>query len=400
MSDSVPLRQLQQAFGDPLFLAALELASAGAVSELRVLQSGVVVTGLVSGESPSTQRHRVYIRRAAPLSEQKIAEAECSCGKDGHCIHVAAVSIAAANNGRAQAAPQRTEPSLQRSSSASHGTQVQQRLCYLLQSVGDARNCELQLSLWVGQASPGADRIARGSASPFVPRAVGSNDYPRYVDASDRQILQTLIAQRTDGPWVLAGVDGTTVLNQVIATKRALWQSLENASLRAGKPRAAQLSWQLLPNGDQQLCCDVADARASFVSFGLEPPIYIDAASKEFGALTLPCSADLVRRHWHAPAVAPEQVATLNAEIGALPKLRTLSAQPQALQSLAARVELAAGPSATLQFVYNGLSVDSRSLPSSASAVRILADDVLHQIDQRHRCGAAAPIALRRRARR
>ena len=72
MSDSVPLRQLQQAFGDPLFLAAQALASAGAVSELRVLQAGVVVTGLVSGESPSTQRHRVYIRRAAPLSESDL----------------------------------------------------------------------------------------------------------------------------------------------------------------------------------------------------------------------------------------------------------------------------------------------------------------------------------------
>lgn len=380
MSDSVPLRQLQQAFGEPLFLAAQELASAGAVSELRVLQSGLVVTGLVRGESPSTQRHRVYIRRAAPLSEQQIAEAECSCGKEGHCIHVAAVSIAAANNGRTQPAPQRTEPSLPRASSASQGAQVQQRLCYLLQSVGDGRNCELQLSLWVGQASPGADRIARGSASPFVPRAVGSNDYPRYVDASDRQILQALIAQRSDGPWILKGVDGAIVLNQVIATKRALWQSLENTSLRVGTSRAAQLSWQPLPNGDQQLCCDVADAATAFVSFGLEPPIYIDAASKEIGALALPCSTDLVRRHWHAPAVAPEQVATLNEEPGALPKLRMLSARPQALQSLTARLILAAGPSATLQFIYNGLAVDSRSLPRNMSPVRILADEVLHEI--------------------
>src|SRR4029450_5555114 len=105
----------------------------------------------------------------------------------------------------------------------------------------------LQLSVWVAQLTPGSHKIARNSASAFVARTTGGSEVPRYVDMEDRQILPGLLAQRNEGPWSLRGAAGASVLNQVLATKRVLWQTLEGSLVRVGKPRPAQLSWELLP---------------------------------------------------------------------------------------------------------------------------------------------------------
>lgn len=373
------LARLQVAFGDDLYQAAQQLVRGGAVSELRILQSGLVVTGLVADESAAAKRQRVYIRHAKP-NDQQIAEAECSCGKPSPCVHVAAVSIAAVSNASSVAAPQRPTPSLQRATSAPVGPQLQQRLYYLLQATSAG---ELQLSTWVGQTVPGSTKLTRGSSSIFAPRG---NDFPRYVDSEDRQILQLLLSQRTDGPWLLRDAEGTTALNSVIATGRARWQTLDTPSLTAGKLRQAKLSWQQLENGDQYLQCEVAergdDAIATF--FDLDVATYVDPASKEIGALALPCPIEDFRRFWNSPPVAPEQVAELNEEIAsscaALPKLRELKAVRRARKSVGAQLYLSEDPIATLYFVYNGLPVYSRSLRDDMTHVRILADNKLREI--------------------
>src|SRR4051794_31225736 len=49
-----PARSLRQALGDALFSAADRLAESGAVLEVRVLQGGQIVTGIVGGDSAST----------------------------------------------------------------------------------------------------------------------------------------------------------------------------------------------------------------------------------------------------------------------------------------------------------------------------------------------------------
>jgi superfamily II DNA or RNA helicase len=380
----VSLSRLRAAFGDDLFQAAQQLARGGAVSELRVLQSGQVVTGVVADSSAAAKRQRVYIRHVGP-SDSTIAEAECSCGLSSPCVHVAAVSIAAATNAASVATAARAaSSSLQRATTASVGPQLQQRLYYLLQATSAG---ELQLSTWVGQAPPGSTRLVRGNSSPFVPRGNGGNEFPRYVDAEDRQILKQLLAERTDGPWILRDTTGTTVLNQVVATGRARWQTLESPSLKAGKVRQASLSWQQLENGEQYLQCEVVgqprdESIATF--FDLDVATYIDPTSREVGGLTLPCPIEQFRRFWNSPPVAPEQVAELNAEIErsctALPKLRALIPQPHKRRSLRAQLYLAEDPIATLYFVYNGLPVYSRSLRDDMSHVRIVKDNKLYEI--------------------
>jgi superfamily II DNA or RNA helicase len=387
------LNPLQETFDEPLLAAARQLVSGGAVGELRVLQSGMVVTGVVNGNASSKQRHRVYIRRAGSPDDLRIAEAECSCGNDGRCVHVAAVSVAAAEQpqpgapkhlGEAASRPTSKAPQ-ETATSGTHGLQLLQRLFYVLQTAGDARERELQLSVWVAQLTPGTQKIARGSASPFVARTTGGSEFPRYVDAEDRQILPALLAQRNEGPWSLRGAAGASVLNQVLATRRVLWQTLDGAQLRVGKPRPAHWSWELLTNGDQQLRCVVEPAQCQ-VLMHIEPPMYLDGTSNEIGALTLPCSIEQVRQYWQAPPVAPERAAALNDEIEAsrasLPELRLLSPHIQPRQSLGAQLHLAAGPTATLRFVYNGLAVDSRTLGTAVTTVRIVAADRLYEIDR------------------
>src|SRR4051795_10372626 len=119
-----PARSLRQTLGDALFSAADRLAESGGVLEVRGLQGGQIVTGIVGGDSASAAdgavagavptpsaaattgaqvsakpntRYRVYIRGA---------QRECSCGVRGGCVHIAAVSIVAARNGgAAQARP-------------------------------------------------------------------------------------------------------------------------------------------------------------------------------------------------------------------------------------------------------------------------------------------------------
>src|SRR5258708_37463097 len=57
-----------------------------------------------------------------------------------------------------------------------------------------------------------------------------------------------------------------------------------------------------------------------------------------------------------------------------------MTVQDQALSSLRPRLVLSAVPAATLQFIYNGMSVDSDSLRTDDPAVRRRDGDVVYQI--------------------
>src|SRR5271155_4923050 len=85
---AAPHAQLQRIFDAPLRRAAQQLIDRGGVSDVRILQNGRVVTGIVG------DRQRVYIQYqhvGAPT-----IEGECSCGEPNPCVHVAAVAMSAA----------------------------------------------------------------------------------------------------------------------------------------------------------------------------------------------------------------------------------------------------------------------------------------------------------------
>ena len=85
---AAPNAQLQRIFDAPLRRAAQQLIDLGAVSDVRVLQNGRVVTGIAG------DKQRVYIQY--PRAGAATIEGECSCGEPSPCVHVAAVAMAGA----------------------------------------------------------------------------------------------------------------------------------------------------------------------------------------------------------------------------------------------------------------------------------------------------------------
>jgi superfamily II DNA or RNA helicase len=383
--------QLQKMFDAHLYCAAERLVDAGCVFDVRILQSGRVVTGIARALNDQTAKHRVYIQRSLDVPT---IEGECSCGERSPCVHVAAVSIAAAKSLGRTPDDHRKEPDPSPRlphDALARNAPAQQRLCYLFAVPGVAEpgfndTREFQLSVWVAETRVGSRRI-QASACAFAPRTPdGNGEYPRYVDAQDREILKALAAQHSDGPWDLRGATGFDLLQRAVATGRALWRSPQGQPLRSGAARHVPFAWQALPNGNQRLRSESSGSLD--VILEVEPGIYIDSSSNECGPLELPYPLDLLRQYCYSPAVAPEQVAALSERLTreahgtTFPKPRAMRVQRQALSSLRAKLVLSAGPEVALHFVYNGIAVDSRSLHAEHGTVRQLDGDHLYEIER------------------
>ncbi len=386
------LAQLHKIFDAPLRDAAQQLIDLGGVSDVRVLQNGGVVTGIAGDE------HRVYVycrRTGAPT-----IEGECSCREPSPCVHVAAVMLTAANrrsdkdprndqdprsdqDPRNDQGPRTGEHRSQRplESALQRGAPLRQSLRYLIEP-DDSRG--VRFSAWVTQTLAAGGDIQMGTC-PFAPRlSDGSKDYPRYVDARDREVLDALTARHADGPWDLTGAAGFEVLQRALFTGRAFWGSLQGSALREADARPVLFAWHALPNGDQRLRCETPEALEFLLE--LEPAVYIDTASGDCGALSLPYPVELLRQYWKRPAIDPAQIAALNATLASdpratsFPRLREMTVQDQVILSLRAGLILSPDPAATLQFIYNGVAFDSGSLRTEVPVVRVWDDAVVHQI--------------------
>jgi superfamily II DNA or RNA helicase len=314
-------------------------------------------------------------------------------------VHVAAALIVAGSGGTAPGAAARSAGVGAGSSSgagagisAGVGIGPGERLLYLLNTA--ARG--LHITVWVGQSGPrGPTRngAGRNTIHPFSLRSSlgGGTDFPRYVDANDKEILKALSTTRAEtsgnlgGPWNLTGESATVVARQIIATGRAFWQALQGQPLRAGMARHATFTWNALPNGDQQLHCEAGASTAVCLDF--EPAMYIDSPSAEAGLLESEYPLSLIRRYWQQPPVTPDDVASTNeiiARDAPFPSLRVFHIQRHPLSTLTARLVLSAGPKATLHFVYNSLQVDSQRLQDEHATVRQMMDGTLYEIPRDH----------------
>jgi superfamily II DNA or RNA helicase len=332
-------------FDPRLEAAATQLIANGGVTDVRILQGGGVVTGVVG-------KHRVYIRRLAGSGK---IEGECNCNERSPCVHVAAVVIAAEKNPAAQPS------SPQRGPVGSPGSPVQQqRLLYLLKP---KLPLGIQVDVFVGQP---------GGAQPFAFRSsLGGEGFPRYVEATDKLILKELAT----------GEPSNTLLQQVAATGRGFWSSLRTPALRIGPTRSAPFAWHSLPNGDQELCCEVGTSVN--VVLDADSALYIDSAGAELGPLESIHPLSLVRQYWGQPPIRPENIETTNERLAleaSFPRLLECPVQKHALATLTPQLTLVAGPEATVQFVYNGLPVDSGRLQDDHASVRQLMAGVLYEI--------------------
>jgi superfamily II DNA or RNA helicase len=183
---------------------------------------------------------------------------------------------------------------------------------------------------------------------------------------------------------MLRGEVGAGLLLRIAATGRAFWQSLRGRPLRGGAARTVAFVWKMLSGGEQALSWERAESLD--VASNVQPPVYIDAMSNEAGRVDLTWPVELLREHAHRDAVAPEQVAAVNARIdevaGSLPfpRLRSVSALAQVLVDLKPRLVLSADERTVIYFIYNGVPVDSRRLLARQEAVRLMVGDSLHEI--------------------
>lgn len=376
-----------------LLRAAEGLVDAGCVSEVRVHQKGSVITGIVREEPLAAvhgRRHRVYIRRANGSSE---LQAECSCGAVGICVHAAAVSLAASSPAQ-ERPPPAGHPALSarlHAPGADAGLRAAraapQQLLYLLES--DAASTQApgrgipQLTIWIGAATA-ARPDGSIAAVAFAPRAARHRgQYPRYVGESDESILEILLSEGSNGPWRLLGRSGARVVQRIVASGRAFWGSLRSPPLREGAPRRAWLSWCMEESGDQYLAAQVDDSATVLLS--LEPALYVDVASGEWGVAELPCARALVDRY-AGRRVSPEQVHALIDELDGeantttFPRPASLVIERQSLSGLRARLNLGAGAEARLEYLYNGAAVDAQCMDAHGDYVRRVVSGTVREI--------------------
>jgi superfamily II DNA or RNA helicase len=310
-------------------------------------------------------------------------EGECSCGAPRTCIHIAAVSLAAARESTVTAAaphrtPGVTAPAV---SSVPHAPSTQrQRLYYVLEAPEELRtSAGWHVSVWVSPEPESGRPLT--AACRFSPRpAVSSGEYPRYVDAQDREVLQHLTPDSA-GPWSLRGEAGARLLSQILATGRARTSLAEGQALRAGTPRRIGFKWHLADDGAQHLACEPGSVA---IIPGIEPLMYVDRASSEAGMLELAWPSHLLRSSWIA-RVPPEDVAAINEAItrdpsaSSFPLLHPIQVRQERLRSLHAQMRLAKGlagkPEALVCFLYNGLPIEARRLTNTAHSVRVVSED-------------------------
>ena len=392
-----------------LLQAAEGLVDAGCVSEVRVHQKGSVITGIVREDLLTARhgrRHRVYIRCANGSSQ---LQAECSCGAVGICVHAAAVSLAASSPAQ-EMPPPAGPPALSArldAPSAEAGLRAArtapQQLLYLLQSDTDSMQAPgsgmLHLTIWIGAASATRPDGAIEAVA-FAPRAARHRgQYPRYVSESDASILEMLLSERSDGPWCLRGRCGARVIQRIMASRRAFWGALRSPPLREGAPRRAWLSWCMEESGDQYLTGQVDDSATVLLS--LEPAFYVDVGTGEWGVAELPFPQALVDRY-AGRRVAPEQVDALIDELDGeantpmFPRPASLVIERQSFSGLRARLNLGAGAEARLEYLYNGVAVDSQCLDAHEDYVRSAVAGTVREIprDREREKALAARLAI------
>ena len=386
--------QIRQILGDATFASGERLAEGGHVTETRELQSGAVVTGVVT----EGDKLRVYIQ----LTAEGI-DGECSCELAENCAHVAAVLIHVKrrmddqSEGFLSRAAEGSllstaEGSLSRAAEGSlssaafaarNGFTSPQQLLYRLETQLLTNTCinqcvQISLSLWVDQAS--------GQAIPFVQRATHSGFYPRYVKPADKEILRTLLALGAEGPYVLQGRQGVSLLQACLATGRSTWEQFAGQALQAGEAINAELQWHILADGQQQLNFGLSDG--NFVCGLLSPAYFINPDMGSVGEIKSTCPPVLLKQLSLRPTLAPEEVSEFNSALGdtkALPAAHELRILDLTVMTLTARLYLSEPEGVAqgeLVFVYNGQAVNSHLQGVKQGYLRFMRDGNLYQIQR------------------
>ena len=143
---------------------------------------------------------------------------------------------------------------------------------------------------------------------------------PRFVSSADQRILRMLLIagdSALGGEFRLQGEPGAEILRAVLATGRCHWAHAESLPLREAPARKGKANWAISDAGRQRVVFEtVPDAK---VILPLAPPWYVDANSRECGAVDTGLSAAVVEMLVQAPEIAPEHAAIARAALSSVP---------------------------------------------------------------------------------
>jgi len=391
LADADRLRRL---LGNARIEAAEALLAQGCSVEVRSVQEGRVLTGLVHSSASRTER--VYIQQSLHG-----IDGECSCEDAFNCVHVAVVLVHALQEVVAENFPVESRSGTGTGTDRMpRGVGPAQQLYYLLEpSVQHdrcvAQTCQLILSLNVGHI----DDRGELTAQRFKPRPGPDGSFPRYVCEDEKPIVQRLRELSNDSHYLLQGAEGAAVLRQCLGTGRCHFNDFSRGPLTAAADIPLALEWTLRPDGRQQLHTGLG--AAALLALDLQPPLYVDTASHTWGGLSWPGEIAVLRDLSTRPLMFAEGVPALNRSLlerpfpSGIPLAADLPVMPTALASVRARLSLGIRAQATagLQYRINGVALCDPAAGDARASVRYVDRGAVREVER----DVFAEAALRRK---
>lgn len=138
----------------------------------------------------------------------------------------------------------------------------------------------------------------------------------QFILPSDKAIAQAAaLTQQINsyGIFVPSGEAGTSLLKQILATRRCHWGNVHSAPLRLGAIRRASVDWEFDQAGNQRVKFRT-DPPAEDV-LPVTPPWYVDPVAGECGPINCGLPAEVAQLLAEAPLVKPREAKLFKAEI-------------------------------------------------------------------------------------
>lgn len=245
----------------------------------------------------------------------------CSCQEGRHCPHVAAALIYLATP-QSATGPTKPLPSddapppnpvvgtwLTRLSEAAapasqYGPEDTIRLFYTLGFLGHPGQ---ESFVVVMQQAQTLKNGGFGKTRRIGLQFVYNGQAPKYILKSDERLIRSLYrnlgSYGQEASIRLSGIEGARHLRQIIQSGRAVWSQIGTPPLKLGEERDADLVWEELPDGSQQLTMGIK----SLIGLPVTPPWYYDHETQEVGPLRLPVPEPLIEGLLTAPPIPAEE---------------------------------------------------------------------------------------------
>ena len=292
------LEDVQSAFPSQYFSRGQLYQQQGRADGLNISQQGRVITGLVTGND--VKPYKVYVQIKSNSRDIEI-EGDCTCPVGYNCKHVVAVlleglhrngdgsdfdvKIQSRNEFTFNNQPAPLAQAITQQTTDEYPAGVNQRLLYVLDIVENHSRSFLSVDFFTarirkdgGYGKPRRYYIS-GTWLAFPAKFLLQKDVAILCALKTQDDLVTT-GQSKISPF---NKESGIILEQIIATGRCYWRSLDTPALSLEGPRKAQLQWILHPDGKQTPRFEVVPP-AEYI-LPLQSPWYLDIATHCCGPL-------------------------------------------------------------------------------------------------------------------